>query len=66
MATKPDFDTGAESKKKAEGNKPLLFGIIFAVFIVVMIAGMLFLDIYAENKEKEQSHATQPSDAAER
>ena len=58
-------ETDLDAQKKAEARTALIVGIVFSVVIGVMILSMLAFDIYGENKEQTQSHASQPADAAE-
>lgn len=51
------------ARKKAEAKNTLLIAIILGGLIVVMIAGMLAFDIYAE---KQTGQGSAPAEAAER
>jgi hypothetical protein len=53
-----------ETKEKSEAKTALLLAIIFGGLVVIMIAGMLAFDIYAE-KHSGGSYSA-PADAADR
>lgn len=64
MDKNPETAAGARTRKQAEANKSLLFGVIFAVLIVFLIAVIAAIEIYGESR----SGATQniPANAADR
>jgi hypothetical protein len=52
MADLPKHDDGS---RKGKGNKRLLLGIIYAIFVVASLAAMVAIDSYGEAKMGKQS-----------
>jgi len=64
MDKKPETTTEAEARKLAEANKSLLFGVIFALLIVFLIAVIAAIEVYGESRSGLTQNA--PANAADR